>query len=153
MEFLRAVMRARAKLLAVCAYLLFASTGWAEPVLVLVTHADSPITEVSNLDVRKVFLGIEIRQDGNAIRGVRNKSDEKINAIFMQYIVAMSERSYQRRLLSFTLRYGRPRPPEVSNTGQLTDQLTEDPYAISYMWLEEAEALDNIKILRVIWGS
>jgi hypothetical protein len=153
MEFLRAVMRAKAKLLTVCACLLLASTGWAEPVLVLVTHADSPITDVSNLDVRKVFLGIETRQDGNAIHGVRNKSDEKLNAVFMQYIVAMSERSYQRRLLSFTMRYGRPRPLEVSNSKQLVDKLSKDPHAISYMWLEEAEALDNIKILRVIWGN
>lgn len=153
MELLRAVMRAIVKLLAVCAYLMFASTGWAEPVLVLVTQADSPISDVSNLDVRKVFLGIEVRQEASAIRGIRNISDEQMNAIFMQYIVAMSERSYQRRLLSFTLRYGRPRPLEVDSTEQLADRLNRDPHAISYMWLDEAAANDKIKVLRVIWGG
>ena len=131
--------------------LLVAAPGQAADSLVIVVRADSPIENLSNLELRKIYLGIALRLDDEVIRGLRNVSDEMLDRIFLQNIVAMSERTYQRRLLTFTLRYGRPRPPEVSDSEELLARLSADPYAISYMWKADAEDRKEIKILRAIW--
>jgi hypothetical protein len=131
--------------------LTIASSGHAADDLVIVARADSPIESLSNLDLKKIYLGIAVRIDGETIRGVRNVSDELLDRIFLQNIVAMSERTYQRRLLSFTLRYGRPRPPEISSLEELLERLSANPYAVSYMWKADAEARKEIRILRTIW--
>jgi ABC-type phosphate transport system substrate-binding protein len=145
------MIRRGASLLTLLVALLIVSPGHADHALVLVTHVDSPIENLSNLELRKIYLGIAIRVDGEAIRAIRNLSDEQLDRIFLQNIVAMSERSYERRLLSFTMKYGRPRPDEIHDTNTLVERLSANPYAISYMWSTDADAEKELKILGTIW--
>lgn len=123
--------------LIVAGLFLVAGEAVAGHVVVLVAHIDSPILDVSSLELRKIYLGITVRHNNRVIRGLRNKTDSQLNRIFLQDVVAMSERSYERRLLSFTLKYGRPRPAEVGDHKALVDALSHDLYAVTYMWQEE----------------
>ena len=123
----------------------------ADDAVVLVADKDSPIETVSLLDIRKAYLAILVTIDGNAIQPLRRHDDDRLNQIFLQSTMAMSRRSYERRLLSLTLKFGLPRPMEVDDREGLRSLLASGPYAIAYMWRTDADADPNVKTIRVLW--
>jgi hypothetical protein len=135
-----------------CVVFLASAPATADHVVVLVTRSDSPIETVDPLDVRKLYLGFSVRTEENlSVRAATNQSENKLFEIFLQDVMAMSARSYDRRLLTLTLQSGRRRPDIYRNVGELTDALGSDPNLISFMWQEDFEKADNLKVLRVIW--
>ena len=118
---------------------------------VLVTSSTSPIQDIDSLELRKLFLGFNVTRDGKFVKGLRNTEDDDLNSIFLQSVVAMSEKSYERRHLSLTLRKGIPRPLEYDKSEDLLKALSNNPYSVSYMWRESAESRPDLKILRVLW--
>jgi hypothetical protein len=143
-------MRA-AKLLPLVVLALMAEMAAAQDAVVLVVGRDSPINEISLLDIRKAYLGISVSLGGGTVRPLRRNDDEQLNQIFMQTVIAMSERSYERRLLSLMLRFGTPRPEETDDRDELDRRLAERPYSIAYMWKSEAEADARVKVVRTLW--
>lgn len=125
----------------------------ADHELVLVTSAQSRINAPSILDVRKAYLGITVRQGSTTIRALRNLSDDKIDSIFLQSVVAMSERAYERRLIEGSLRFGRPRPAEFDSEEDLIAAILAAPGTITYMWREDAERLQQLKVLEILWRA
>jgi hypothetical protein len=123
----------------------------ADVAVVLVTSRDSPIQSISSLDIRKVYLGISVTTDGNTIRALRRRDDERLNQIFLQSVIAMSERSYERRLVSLMLKFGTPRPVEVDSSDELLESLVTIPSSIAYMWKSDAEADSRVRIIGVLW--
>ena len=123
----------------------------AEHQVVLVAAATSPLHDIDSLELRKIFLGFTVKRDGQAITGLRNISDEDLNDIFLQTVVAMSEKAYKRRQLSLTLRKGLPRIAEYDEVEDLIKALSSNPYSISYTHEDVAEREPGIKILRVLW--
>lgn len=119
--------------------------------VVLVAGEDSPIENLSPLELRKAYFGLVVRYDNQVIRPFQNSSDSQLNRILLQSVVAMSERSYERRLFSLTLKSGRPRPKEFTDQDELVRALRESPYSISYMWRNDAERSAGIKIIRLLW--
>jgi len=119
--------------------------------VVLVAGENSPVENLSTLELRKAYFGIVVRYDNKIIRPFRNSSNSQLNQIFLQSVVAMSERSYERRLFSLTLRSGRPRPEEFTDQDVLVRALREYPHSISYMWRGDAERSIGIKIIKVLW--
>ena len=119
--------------------------------VVLVTDKDSTIESISSLDIRKIYLGISVSNEGNVIRALRRRDDERLNQIFLQSVIAMSQRSYERRLLSLVLKFGTPRPVEVDDHDELLELLASHPSSIAYMWKSEAESDSSVKIIRVLW--
>ena len=145
-------MRMRAaKLLPLVVLALTAEMAAAQDAVVLVVGRDSPINEISLLDIRKAYLGISVSLGGDTVRPLRRNDDEQLNQIFMQTVIAMSERSYERRLLSLMLRFGTPRPEETDDRDELDRRLAERPYSIAYMWASEAEADARVKVVRTLW--
>jgi len=127
-----------------------ALTRGAEQV-VLVVGEDSSIEDISSLELRKAFFGITVRQNNQILRPLRNSSDAQLNEIFLQSVVAMSERAYERRLFSLALKYGRPRPEEFTDHDDLVRALHEQPNSISYMWRSDAERSALIRIIKLLW--
>jgi hypothetical protein len=140
-----------AKLLIAVLMILSAESSWAEASVVLVTGKDSPVEQLSSLDIRKAYLGILVRMEDITVHPVRRRDDERLNQIFLQSVIAMSQRSYERRLLSLVLRFGTPRPVIVSDHDALVQELTSRPIAIGYMWKSDAEADDRVRIIKVLW--
>jgi hypothetical protein len=126
-------------------------TSWADVAVVLVTDKDSPIQRISSLDIRKAYLGIPVSVDGNTVRALRRRDDERLNQIFLQSVVAMSERSYERRLLSLMLKFGTPRPDVVGDSDELLELLARFPSSIAYMWKSDAEKDPRVRIIGVLW--
>jgi len=140
-----------APLLIFFATMLMAHSSVAEVAVVLVASKDSPIESISSLDTRKAYFGMTVTVEGNTVRALRRSDDARLNQIFMQSVIAMSQRSYERRLLSLTLKFATPRPVEVDNWDELLKVLTENLSTIGYMWKSDAESEPNVKIIRVLW--
>ena len=130
---------------------LLAQASWADSAVVLVTAMDSRIESVSSLDIRKSYLGITVTLEGKAVRALRRRDDEHLNQIFLQSVMAMTQRSYERRLLSLVLKFGTPRPLEVDSHKELLELLARNPSSITYMWKREAESDPSVRIIRVLW--
>ena len=140
-----------AQFLIISALALTAATSRADDAVVLVTDKNSTIESISSLDIRKIYLGISVTNDGKVIRALRRRDDERLNQIFLQSVIAMSQRSYERRLLSLVLKFGTPRPVEVDDRDELLELLARHSSSIAYMWKSEAESDSSVKIIRVLW--
>ena len=131
--------------------LFYVQAADAEQQVVLVAASNSPLHDLESLELRKIYLGFIVKQDGKIVKGLRNTIDKNLNSIFLQTIVAMSEKSYTRRLLLLTLRQGIPRPKEYDEIDDLLKALSTNPASITYMWKEDAVQSPDIKILKVLW--
>jgi len=136
-----------------CCYLVLLCPvlAMAEQRVVLVVSSESQLENIDSLELRKIYLGFPVRRDGNAVKGLINNSDEALEHVFYQNVVAMSEKSYTHRILSLTLRQGLPRPAKFSETKSLQEALISAPYSVSYMWESDAASSPDLKILRVLW--
>ena len=140
-----------AQVLVFSALALAAHASAEDAAVVLVTGNNSPIEIISSLEIRKIYFGISVSIKGQAIRALRRRDDERLNQIFMQSVIAMSQRSYERRLLSLVLKFGSPRPVEVKSRDEVFKLLAENPSTITYMWKSNAEADPRLKIISVLW--
>jgi hypothetical protein len=137
---------------AVLLMLLAAGTrALADEQLVLIVSAGSRITQLDSLEVRKLFLGLTVAQDGNRLRPVLNETDERVKQIFLQNIVSMSDITYDRSLLRLTLIQGQRQPTVYRDIALLLKAVAADPSAVSYTWSREVAHDPRIRILRVVW--
>jgi hypothetical protein len=133
---------------------LFALPGvsYADHSMVLVTSSDSPVDSVSPLDIRKLYLGFVVRdRQGNPIRPMTNASDSRLWEIFLQDVMGMSARSYDRRLLTLTLQSGRPRPDVYGSLQSILDSVEQDDNAVAIVWEEDIAKRPGLKVIRVLW--
>jgi hypothetical protein len=131
---------------------LFSGHAAADRTVVLVARADSTITSIDPLDLRKLYLGLPVRTaDDVAIRAATNRSDTELYEIFLQVVMAMSARAYDHRLLTLTLQSGRRRPETYVNTKELLRAIEADAGLVTFMWLEDTGKSANLKVLRVLW--
>ena len=114
----------RAMLLCCMGILLSMEVTAGERQVVLVAASTSPLHNLDSLELRKIYLGFVVKRDGEIVKGLRYTEDKTLNSIFLQTVVAMSEKSYTRRLLFLTLRQGTPRPVENDNIDQLLEALS-----------------------------
>jgi hypothetical protein len=148
------VNHSRAKLAAAALLLLLRTAPvTADHELVLVASTHSPIDSLSAIEVRKIYFGITVRHGSLALRGLRNMAGPRIDSIFLQSVVSMSQQAYERRLISGSLRYGRPRPAEFSSYDALIEELEHSPGAVTYMWREDADRLPQVKVLEILWHA
>jgi hypothetical protein len=127
--------------------------GATSHTLVLVVRADSKLSDLDSLTVRKLFLGLPVLIDGTPLHPVRNRSDPQLDPIFLQQIVAMSQSAYDRQILIGINRQGWLRPAEVTTTARVLDALYADSNAVSFMWLHDAANNPRIRVIRVLWSD
>ena len=123
----------------------------AERTVVLVTNESCPISELSNLEIRKAYVGIAVIVEGQPIRPIRLTADPELNRIFFQAVVAMSEKSYERRALSLTVKFGTPRPLEVSDLQGAFAALRDSICGVTFLWASDASSIDGHKTIKVLW--
>jgi len=135
---------------------MFSLNGLAEPsqhTLILVSSQDSSIPALSPLDIRKLFLGVPIIRNGLILKPLRNATDPFLTEVFLQKVIFMSERSYDRELLSRVYRLGGKRPKIYSVNTELVNELRHIPGTLTYMWLDDIENTAGLKSLGVIWAG
>lgn len=139
--------------IALLAFGVFGPVHSASESVVLVVRTDSPVANLSSVEVRKLFLGVPVLVDGKLLHAVRNRSDGRLDDIFLQQIVAMSQEAYDRQILVGLNRQGWLRPAEAGSVVRVIDALYTDPQAVSYMWLRDVEHNPRLKVLRILWSE
>lgn len=119
--------------------------------LELVTASDSIELSISNTQTRSLFLGAPIFINGIELVPFRNNSDPLIEDVFLQNIVFMSKRTYERRLLTNIFRYGGNQIRAFTDVGLLVDALTQTKGSVGYIWSEQLSNYPQLKSLGVIW--
>lgn len=119
--------------------------------LVLVGATVANYAALSPFEVRKIFLGYPIRRDNNLLVAIINKSDETNYQIFLQKVVHLSARNYERRLMSKTFRTGTPTVLEVDNLPALKKKLLSNAFNVSVMWVEDVESQSDLKVIQTLW--
>jgi hypothetical protein len=119
--------------------------------VVLVVGSESSVADLDPVTVRKLFLGLPVLINGHPLHPLRNRSDQRLDPIFLQQIVAMSQSAYDRQILIGVNRQGWPRPVEVTSRPRLFEALYSDPGAVTFMWLRDVERDPKIRVIRVLW--
>jgi hypothetical protein len=147
----RAILRTRRALL-LFALLLGGSQGLASSQsVVLVVRTDSPVSDLDSVTVRKLFLGVPVLIGGRPLHPVRNRSDARLDQIFLQEIVAMSQAAYDRQILIGVNRQGWLRPEESGSESEVVHRVLSDPNAVSFMWERDLAHNPQIRVIRVLW--
>lgn len=119
--------------------------------LVIVASDEFHLDAIGHAELRKIFLGVPVTEDGIRIRPLLNETDTRATSIFLQQVIFMSEREYKRQLFSRVFRLGDQRPEEYDDLTRLVDQLRETQGSVSFMWSDQIENYDGLKSLGVIW--
>lgn len=119
--------------------------------LVLVTDAASEMPAIGSTEVRKLFLGKPLVKDGLRIQALRNETNDLLREVFLQKVMFMSARDYERQLLSNVFREGGERPAAYDQPAPLVEALRAKPGAVTYMWEDAARATPNVKIVSELW--
>jgi len=145
------ILNIRSALLAL-ALLLGASLGSAgSQSVVLVVRADSSVVDLDPVTVRKLFLGVPVLVNGTPLHAIRNRNDGRLDEIFLQEIVAMSQSAYDRQILIGVNRQGWVRPQEVPSAGRALERVYADPNTVTFVWQRDIAHDTRIRVIRVIW--
>ena len=120
--------------------------------LVLVSGTDSNVDRLSSDEVLFLFMDAPVVKNGLRLQPVLNETDRLLREVFLQKVMFMSWRHYQRRLVSQAFSHGWPRPDTVSSLDELVYKLQHEPGTVTYMWKKTAEA-QKIKIVQVLWSG
>jgi hypothetical protein len=121
--------------------------------VVLVVSANSNVVDMDPVTVRKLFLGLPVLISGHPLHPVRNRSDARLDPIFLQQIVAMSQSGYDRQTLIGVNRQGWLRPVEITTPARVLETLYSDPSAVTFMWLRDVAHDPKIRVIRVLWSD
>jgi len=143
--------RALLSLLLFCS--LLGSLRAGQQTVVLVVRADSSVTDLDSIAVRKLFLGLPVLISGKPLHPVRNRADQQLDEIFLQQIVAMSQSAYDRQVLIGLNRQGSIRPAEVTAQTRALEILYDDPNAVTFMWLRDVAHDPRVRVIRVLWSD
>jgi len=119
--------------------------------LLLVCSDNVKLESLSHADVRRLFLGVPMFIDKLRLRPMLNASDPLATDVFLQQIIFMSKRQYERQLLSRVFRLGDQRPPEYEDIDMLAKALLDTPGSLSYMWSDQLEHKTGLMSLSVLW--
>jgi len=119
--------------------------------VVLVASAHLKHLSLTRVEVRQLFLGGSIKKNDTRLVPVINDIDPLLYEIFLQKIVFMSARTYERRLISRILHKGGQRIQFSSKLVSFENSLATEPGRITFMWESKAHTLPGIVVIEELW--
>jgi len=121
--------------------------------LVLVTGADSTIPLLSDREIRKLYLGVQVTKNGQRLTPLRNLVDPLLEEVFLQKVIFLSARAYEDQLLSRVFRLGGLRPISYDNQERLVEALHVSSNAVTYMWATDVYGEKRLKKIGELWSG
>ena len=118
---------------------------------VLVVRADSPVTSLDSLTVRKLYLGFTVSVGERELRGVRLLDNLEMNRAFMQNVLGMSSAQYESRLLRQVLKQGRQAPLKLATADEVIAAVSRNPGTVGSLWADQLAGHDNLRVVRLLW--
>jgi hypothetical protein len=128
-----------------------ATPAFAREELALIVSTRSEVKQLDAPLARRLFVGLTVVENGVRLRPLLNESEPRIKDLFLKYIVAMSESTYERYLLRLALFQGRIKPKVYEESNQLIDAVAADPTVVSYLWVQAAVHDPRIRVLQIAW--
>ena len=143
----------RMKLLFTCmlAGVIFSPASAVARDLVVVSAANNLNgLSLSKFELRKIFLGYKVNKDGQAISAVRNIIDKDAYQLFLSQLIRLSDRNYEKRLMSKTFKTGLANVPKEKSLEAVYAELQRGDAVLSFMWLDEAQAEPGVSVIQTI---
>jgi len=118
-------------------------------VLVCVKECDDLM--LSPMRLRKLFLGMPVQGKQHYLKPLVNVSDQQLENVFYQSVVAMSRKSFQAKTLMQKLRFAFAVPKQFEDQSLLLAELQKSPTGVTYMWQRDADKIENIRVIRTLW--
>ena len=121
--------------------------------VVLIVSASSSVQQLGSVELRKAFMGFDVVVAGTSLRAARNRSDARLDKIFFQNVVDLSELVYERQILSRKLQKAATLPVEFADETRLLEAVARDPRLVSYAWATAVAKRSDVRILRILWND
>ncbi len=121
--------------------------------LFLVTKNENTPPALSKNELRSLFLGIPVYRNNNKLEPLINKSDERCYQTFLQSVLGMSNKRYERVQASMLDQAEMTVPPVYTDLDKLMFDLKKKNSAISFVFLEKELADDSLNVVQEIWIS
>lgn len=119
--------------------------------VVLVTGPASQLQPLSPRQLRQLYLGIPITQVHQKIQPLINATDNNLRELFLQRILFMSARNYERHIVSTIFKTGHQGPASHTSVDALVDALKDQPGCVTFMTMDTATNTPGIRILQPLW--
>lgn len=119
--------------------------------VVLIVSTRSPIHAIDGTQLRRAFMGFPVADDGVELRPARNRSDARLDEIFLQTIVGLSRLVYDRHVLERAMREGNLVPRDFAKQDDLFDEVARDPSVVSYGWAAAVANRPDLRVVRILW--
>jgi len=118
--------------------------------LVVVSSSATDYSPMSRFELRKLFLGYPVKQNGKTISAIRNTSDQRAYQIFLEKLIHLSAKNYERRLMAKTFKTGAANVPVADSLDNLIAELLQADSTLSFMWMDEVDAQYGVKVIQSI---
>ncbi len=121
--------------------------------LLLITKSGYKPLPFSKIELRRLFLGVPVYRDGKALQPLINKSEDLCYQVFLQSTLGMSEKRYERSLVSDIYRQGVKSPNIYHDFNKLLEDLNKKNMAISFYYDHGVSTDKKFNIVQEIWIS
>lgn len=119
--------------------------------VVLVADARSNLAELSQRDLRKLYLGFAYADAEGDLIAVRNESDDLLYQVFLQKVLYMSARTYERQLATRSMHAGMKQPDQIFDHNGVASYLQRSSNVVTFMWADDALLLPQLKVVQTLW--
>lgn len=153
MECSAAMSRLVARFVMILFVTLISPSGVANEVrsLVLVTHVGANNINLTNIEIRRLFLGLPVAQQQRRLIAVINRTESLLYQVFLQKVLFMSAPLYERQLLANVVRQSGIQPPVYTDQQALLRVLRTQPSTVTFMWQDQISAGSGVVVIAVIW--
>ena len=123
----------------------------ADQSVVLIAARGSGIEEISDRDVRRIFLGLKSADSDMVGKPVINRYDSDLYENFLKNVMRMTEGTYKRKIVKRIFRHGTEEITEVSTLQELNEHLTTHVGDISFVDSRAIEKMRDIEVVKVLW--
>lgn len=121
--------------------------------LVLVTGKTSAEFSLNRKEVRLLFMGLPILKNEQRIIPLINASNSLTYEVFLQKIIHMSAKIYERRLTAKVFRLGSRKPIKYYNQKKIITELKTNKNTVSFMWKASLRNNTSVKIIGNLWSG
>ncbi len=119
--------------------------------LVLVCRSQESINVFSKTELRRLFLGFPVKKNNTLVNALRNTSENDVYQVFLQNVMFMSKRNYERRLLSLNFTRGNKVIPDYEDTLLLIKNIKKNSNNVSYVWRDNLDESQGLTVIQVLW--
>ncbi|VAX00949.1 hypothetical protein MNBD_GAMMA22-976 [hydrothermal vent metagenome] len=135
-------------------HLSIATSAYAEERrLLLITKPDYKPSPLDKNELRRLFLGIPVYRKGERLIPLVNKSGDLCYQVFLQSILGMSQKRYERVLVSGFYRQGVRSPTVYTSQDNLLLDLKNKKLGISFLFDNDSGEEKNFNVVQEIWVS